>query len=112
MYTCLMPLFNWELAEVAMVEDVLERERKKKKIKNTNSKQILCSNDSIRTTMKSTVGVVTPLFRRHTLKGVFIYSAFRSTKVFYSIISFLKLESTFVRAKLYFLSVVEVGELF
>lgn len=22
MYTCLMPLFNWELAEVAMVEDV------------------------------------------------------------------------------------------
>lgn len=39
MYTCLMPLFKWELAEVAMVEDVLAR--KKKKIKNANSKVIL-----------------------------------------------------------------------
>lgn len=25
MYTCLMPLFKWELAEVAMVEGVLRR---------------------------------------------------------------------------------------
>lgn len=27
MYTCLMPLFKWELAEVAMVEGVLERDK-------------------------------------------------------------------------------------
>lgn len=28
MYICLMPLFRWELAEVAMAEDVLGREGK------------------------------------------------------------------------------------
>lgn len=43
MYTCLMPLFKWELAEVAMVEAVLQRKTNKTKIK------ILGRKDSIGT---------------------------------------------------------------
>lgn len=39
MYNCLMPLFRWELAEVAMVDVVLLKRTNQKII--TNSKLIL-----------------------------------------------------------------------
>lgn len=40
MYICLMPLFKWELAEVAMVEGVLERDEDRSV--NIYSKGIPC----------------------------------------------------------------------
>lgn len=57
---------------------------------------------------------MTPPFRSHRLKAVFIYSAFRRISFILDknlIINFLKLETMPVSTKLYFPSVAEVGEL-
>lgn len=59
--------------------------------------------------------MVTPPFRSHRLKAIFIYSAFRRISFILDknlIINFLKLETMPVSTKLYFPSVAEVGELF